>query len=177
MIRNNKELGNERWVACNHERWEDSPISNQLNMGDICWYAPGEANKQGKVGKSSWDTFSYILQMGHNTHHHISATQEANLAYDSGKTPEGLIDSGHTHHRIEQVVDEIFKADTKEKALDLMKEYDRYIRQIQNDTFAPDDLVNDHIDAEAQTAVNKDKTFKDATTRKQHLKAMDNDWF
>ena len=164
------------WVACNHDKWEDSPISKKLTMGDICWYGKGDQNKQGKIGKSSWDTFSYILQMGHNTHHHIKAIQDANQAYDSGLMPGGFIDhKGICHNRIENVVDAIFQADTKQKALNLMIEYDRFIRMIQDNTFAPNDL-SDTQGIVTMSATNKDKTFKSDVTRKQHLKKMDNDW-
>jgi hypothetical protein len=44
--------------------FDESPISQQLQMKDICIYKPGDLNKIGKEGKTSWDSFSYALQIG-----------------------------------------------------------------------------------------------------------------
>jgi len=60
----------------------ESEIGKRLNMGDICWYAPGDLNKIGKEGKTSWDSFAYALLMGHNVYQHIAAVQKANNLAD-----------------------------------------------------------------------------------------------
>jgi hypothetical protein len=60
----------------------ESEIGRRLTMGDICWYAPGMLNKIGKEGKTSWDSFSYALMMGHNVYCHIAAVQRANQLMD-----------------------------------------------------------------------------------------------
>jgi hypothetical protein len=60
----------------------ESPISDRLNMGDICCYGPGDLNKLGKEGKSSWDTLSYAMLMSHNTYNHIRSVQIANSYVD-----------------------------------------------------------------------------------------------
>jgi hypothetical protein len=60
----------------------NSPIGERLTMGDICIYKPGEANKTGKVAKTSWDTFSYSMIMGHNVYQHIESVQRANALAD-----------------------------------------------------------------------------------------------
>ena len=60
----------------------ESEIGRRLNMGDICWYAPGMLNKIGKEGKTSWDSFSYALMMGHNVYCHVVAVQRANQLTD-----------------------------------------------------------------------------------------------
>lgn len=39
-------------------------------------------NKIGKIGSTSWDSFSYALMMGHNTYCHIAAMQRANQLAD-----------------------------------------------------------------------------------------------
>ena len=62
-----------------------SPIGERLNMGDICYYAPGMLNKIGKEGKTSWDSFSYFLQMAHNVYQHIESVQRANALTDTAK--------------------------------------------------------------------------------------------
>ena len=60
----------------------ESEIGRRLNMGDICWYAPGDLNKIMKEGKTSWDSFSYALMMSHNIYCHIVAVQRANQLTD-----------------------------------------------------------------------------------------------
>ena len=55
-----------------------SAIGDRLTMGDVCWYGEGDLNKIGKEGKTSWDSFSYALMMGHNVYNHIRAVQIAN---------------------------------------------------------------------------------------------------
>ncbi len=57
-------------------------IGNRLTMGDVCYYKPGDLNKIGKEGKTSWDSFSYALYMAHNTEIHIEAVQRANRLAD-----------------------------------------------------------------------------------------------
>jgi hypothetical protein len=59
-----------------------SEMASRLNMGDICWYAPGMLNKIGKEGKTSWDSFAYALMMGHNVECHIVAVQRAQQLMD-----------------------------------------------------------------------------------------------
>jgi hypothetical protein len=51
-------------------------------MGDVCYYKPGQENKNGKVSRTSWDTFSYSLIMGHNVYQHIESVQRANTLAD-----------------------------------------------------------------------------------------------
>jgi hypothetical protein len=60
----------------------ESEIGRRLVMGDICWYAPCMLNKIGKEGKTSWDSFSYALMMGHNVYCHIVAVQRAQQLMD-----------------------------------------------------------------------------------------------
>lgn len=55
-----------------------SAIGNRLTMGDVCWYGEGDLNKNNKEGKTSWDSFSYVLMMAHNVYNHIRAVQTAN---------------------------------------------------------------------------------------------------
>jgi hypothetical protein len=65
-----------------YPRWEDSPLSDLFKMKDICYYKPGDLNKNGKEGKTSWDSFSYALMMGHNVECHIKAVQRAQQLMD-----------------------------------------------------------------------------------------------
>src|SRR5210317_2337341 len=90
------------------KNFEDSPITAELKVSDICIYKPGDLNKIGKEGKTSWDSFSYALQMGHNVWMHIESTQRANERYDAGEYPYMLIDERFERIEFKQVVDEIF---------------------------------------------------------------------
>jgi hypothetical protein len=59
-----------------------SPIMDRLTTGDVCVMGPGDLNKHGKEGKTSWDTTSYALIMAHNVYNHIHAVQEINRLAD-----------------------------------------------------------------------------------------------
>jgi len=61
------------------------PIMDRLKVGDICVQGHGDLNKAGKESRTSWDTLSYILYMGHSVYNHISAVQEANRLTDIEK--------------------------------------------------------------------------------------------
>lgn len=58
------------------------PIMERLTVGDVCVMGPGDLNKHGKEGKTSWDTTTYALIMAHNVHNHIEAVQEINRLAD-----------------------------------------------------------------------------------------------
>ena len=112
-----------------YERWEDSPVSQMLRMRDICIYRPGDLNKVGKEGNTSWDSFSYALLMAHNVWTHIRATQEANRRYDSGVIPEMLRNqiSGDTFR---DIVERIFSAPTRDDSLAIIDHYHSYWMEI-----------------------------------------------
>lgn len=58
------------------------PIMERCTVGDLCVMGPGDLNKHGKEGKTSWDTTTYALVMGHNVYNHIQAIQEINRLAD-----------------------------------------------------------------------------------------------
>jgi hypothetical protein len=96
-------------------------------MMDICYYGPGMLNKIGKEGKTSWDSFSYALLMGHNVWTHINAVQEANRQYDKGVMP-GMLWSNTARFR--DIVNDVFSAPTKEKSLDIIAQSSIYFMDI-----------------------------------------------
>ncbi len=105
----------------------ESPISERLKVSDICHYAPGALNKNGKEGRTSWDSFAYALMMGHNVHNHIVAVQEANKKYQSKESiPFSLVDEKYDRVFITEIINEVLASDTG-KALSLLKKYDRII--------------------------------------------------
>ena len=113
-----------------HDLWEESPISDTLTMKDICIYKPGDLNKIKKEGKTSWDSFSYALLMGHNVYQHITAVQEANRKYDAGIIPEMLIDARFVDSiTIDKLVDTVLSTATRKEAIDILDANERYFDQ------------------------------------------------
>jgi hypothetical protein len=110
--------------------FEDSPISQHCSAKDICIYKPGDLNKIGKEGRTSWDSFSYALQMGHNVWMHIESTQRANRMYDAGQYPYMLIDEKFKTVTFRDAVDEIFSQKDKAKSLAAIEKYNRFWMQV-----------------------------------------------
>jgi hypothetical protein len=108
------------------KNFEDSPITAELKVSDVCTYAPGDLNKIGKEGKTSWDSFSYAIQMGHNVWSHINAVQEANRQYDAGIIPKMLVQEQFDRILFRDVVEEIFAITNKDEALAKIDEYSRF---------------------------------------------------
>jgi hypothetical protein len=104
-------------------RWDESPISDICTIKDICTYKPGDKNKIGKEGKTSWDSFSYALQMGHNVWTHIHAVQEANRKFDLGERPTMMQHQGGDYAKFEDIVERIFAATTREDAMAIIESY------------------------------------------------------
>jgi len=113
-----------------YPRWEDSPLSDLFKMKDICIYKPGDLNKIGKEGKTSWDSFSYALLMGHNVWMHLTAVQEANRRFDAGEYPAMMRRSGGDYARFEDIVEAIFAAPDRQTAEDIIEQYDSYWMEI-----------------------------------------------
>jgi hypothetical protein len=108
------------------KNFEDSPLTAELKVSDVCTYAPGDLNKIGKEGKTSWDSFSYAIQMGHNVWSHVNAVQEANRQYDNGVIPAMLVQERFDRVLFRDVVEEIFAIDNKEEALALIDQYSKF---------------------------------------------------
>jgi hypothetical protein len=136
-----------------YPRWQDSPISSMLTMKDVCIYKPGvpkagvtinetnfqdqaaydvlpDVNKNGKWGKTSWDSFSYALLMGHNVYMHLTAVQEANRRFDAGEHPAMMQRDGGDYDYFEDIVERIFAAPDRQSAEDLIESYSSYWMQI-----------------------------------------------
>jgi len=109
-----------------HTTFKDSPISRNLLMKDICIYKPGDLNKNGKEGKTSWDSFSYAIMMGHNVWQHLNAVQEANRQYDAGHYPKMLIQETFDTVTFRDVCEAIFSADNKEESMAIIEHYSKF---------------------------------------------------
>src|SRR5210317_2184659 len=109
-----------------HGSFKDSPITANLQAKDICHYAPGMLNKIGKEGKTSWDSFSYAIQMGHNVWSHINAVQEANRQYDNSIVPAMLVEESFNRVFFRDVVEAIFATSNREEAEAIIEEFSRF---------------------------------------------------
>jgi len=108
------------------DHFDESPISLQLQMKDVCYYKPGDLNKIGKEGKTSWDSFSYALLMGHNVWMHLEAVQRANREYDNGSFPAMMWNQNGDYARFKDIVDAIFATADRAEAEAIIEHYDRY---------------------------------------------------
>lgn len=109
-----------------HPSFMNSPVTTGLSAKDICIYGQGDLNKIGKEGKTSWDSFSYAIMMGHNVWMHINAVQEANRQYDQGKIPNMLIIEDFDRIMFRDIVEAIFATDDRSVADAIIKEYSKY---------------------------------------------------
>lgn len=109
-----------------HATFMDSPVTRNCEMKDICIYKPGDLNKNGKEGKTSWDSFSYTLMMGHNVWMHINAVQEANRQYDQGRYPGMLIQETFDRVAFKDIVEAIFASPDRDTALAVVEEFDKF---------------------------------------------------
>lgn len=133
------------------DHFDESPISKLMTMKDICIYKPGQRktdaelagetfdpnnmnhfhiapdlNKIGKNGKTSWDSFSYALLMGHNVWTHIESVQRANREFDAGSWPYMMRNSNGDHEFFADIVDAIFATPDRAEAETIIEKYDRY---------------------------------------------------
>jgi hypothetical protein len=108
------------------DHFDESPISSQLQMKDICYYKPGDLNKIGKEGKTSWDSFSYALLMGHNVWTHLESVQRANREYDNGHWPKMMRNNNGDHMFFKDIVDAIFATSDRAESEAIIEHYNRY---------------------------------------------------
>jgi hypothetical protein len=107
------------------DTFASTPISRRLAVQDVCYYKPDDENKIGKIGKTSWDSFSYALQMGHNVYMHIDSVLKANELYDSGIAPKMLVHTLYDTVKFRDIVDLVFSAPTLSQALNIIEKYPR----------------------------------------------------
>jgi hypothetical protein len=106
--------------------FQDSPISKRLQLKDVTCYAPGDKNKVGSDPKTSWDSFSYTLQMAHNVWTHINAVQEANRHYDLGLTPRMLVEEKFDKIAFKDVINAVFATSSRDEANAVIEEFNRF---------------------------------------------------
>jgi hypothetical protein len=116
----------------------ESPISRRCTIKDVCIYKPGDLNKINKEGRTSWDSFSYAIQMGHNVWSHLTAVQSANREYDTGKMPAMMHSEtadkktprNYGTNTFREIVDIIFAVNNRDDALALVEYYSKYFQDI-----------------------------------------------
>jgi hypothetical protein len=133
-------------------KFESSPIIDQVLMNEICIYGAGtpkpgivnpdpmnpddwlvepDKNKLGKVSnRTSWDSFSYAIMMGHNVWMHVNAVQEANRQYDAGNVPSMLVQEKFERVYFKDIVEAIFAADNRDDANAIIEHYDKFWQAI-----------------------------------------------
>ena len=107
-----------------------SPVMDGVKTNEICVYAPGNLNRMGKVNKTSWDSFTYAIMMGHNVWQHLNSVQEANRQYDAGLCPNMLVDERFERVYFKDVVDAIFATSSRGVAEGIIDEFDKFWQSI-----------------------------------------------
>lgn len=152
-----------------HKRFTNSPILEKLLIRDICYRGHGFINQQGKETKTSWDTLSYTILQAHNVYQHIAAVQEANTKYDTQITPKMLI-CKFGNVKFNQLVDEIFSLNDRQKSLDLIDKHSKFFLQIQSGSYGYTGkrAINSNTKFEEMfDGVNSAKTKKMPTKKKE----------
>ena len=133
------------------KHFDESPMSANFLVKDICYYKDGvpktpaelgtetfdpanpahyavvpALNKIGKIGRTSWDSFSYALLMGHNVWTHIESVQRSNREYDAGICPIMLVEEKFEQLYFRDLVDAIFSIDNLEDALAFIEYHDKF---------------------------------------------------
>ncbi len=136
------------------KNFTDSPLTKNIKVNDVCIYAEGDTNKVGgpkiKAGEvdrdkhgnpildddgnevirkrdsTSWDSFSYAIQMGHNVWSHINAVQEANRQYDNGIVPAMLVEEQFDRVYFRDVVEAIFATSNRDEAEAIIEEFSKF---------------------------------------------------
>jgi hypothetical protein len=128
-----------------HPMFEDSPLSSRLMISDICYYKPGDLNKIGKEGRTSWDSFSYALLMGHNVWTHIEAVQRANRMFDSGVCPDMMVHPINPDYDVAKVIGRVFAAKDRSKSLQIIADHAKvWERVVGTRGFTGKRAVNSH---------------------------------
>ena len=153
-----------------HKSFEDSPVSARLKIQDICIYKDGvrktdaelagvpfdftnpdhyhvipDLNKIDKIGRTSWDSFSYALLMAHNVWMHIESVQRANRLYDQGQAPDMMLNEFDPNLNVRSIINRIFAARDRQKSLQIIDDHAKvWERVVGTRGFTGKRAVNSH---------------------------------
>ena len=160
------------------ENFESSPLMDGVAIKDICIYAPGDLNKIGKEGRTSWDSFTYAIMMGHNVWMHINSVQEANRQYDAGLCPDMLVDEQFDRIYFKDVVEAIFSRDTKEEAEKIIKEFEKFFMSIPGTRgYTGKRLINPNTKSEELCDIDINLTIEKAVAKEAHKPILNESLF
>ena len=121
----------------------------KLVNDETLWKVVGDKNKIGKVGSTSWDSFSYALMMAHNVNSHITSVQTANHLMDvecakykpDWRAWKKVKDKDKSDEYSEWVprnilyfdrfVEELFNTKTKDEAFAMIEEGITFVRDLE----------------------------------------------
>jgi hypothetical protein len=149
------------------------PIMERCRIGDLCVMGPGDENKHGKEGKTSWDTTTYAIVMAHNVYNHIQAVQEINRLADIEYAIRDVVYTDWEKRKsktpisdfvpnsiilFNAFVEELFSRDAA-KARELLENYAGHLDKISFKENREPDLFNSLFDV--GSAVSKDPDGQD----------------
>jgi hypothetical protein len=119
--------GDPNWTEVDNDGIDHEDLfKNPLYLNDPkYWITMGSTNKINKVGRTSWDSFSYAILMGHNVWSHIDAVQRANQTFDNNILPYMLVDEKFNPVYVSDIIDKIISSKTKRSALKLISRYSK----------------------------------------------------
>jgi hypothetical protein len=164
-----------------YDAFDESPISLRSKCNDVCYYKPGDVNKLGKVGRTSWDMISYAIQMCHNVFAHVDSVQRAINKY----LTEDVYPAQLIHEKFQpkemvfrDVVDAIFACKTKEEAMTIIVHNRSYWMKLRGSRgFSGKKTINATtkfkalFEIEEPTVVSKD--FDDISEESEHNGIID----
>lgn len=115
-----------------HKQFTDSPVTDLMTIGDLCYRGHGFLGQHGKETKTSWDTLSYTLIQAHNVYQHIVAVQEANRKYEQGIVPKMIMNENFERILFGEVIDEIFRLNDRDKSRELIKSHESLWTQMKS---------------------------------------------
>jgi hypothetical protein len=193
----------------------ESTIGRRLTMGDIAYYNLGERktdaelngekfdhlkdehyhvvprkNKLDKIpNKTSWDSFSYALMMGHNVECHIVAVQRAQQLMDIeiAKT-KGKLHWSHWHKLkdaesnadqysdwvprnilyFDSFIEDLFNTKTKIEAFDMIEQAKPFLKSLEGARLqgGPADNLYDNLFVEEEEKTQKEIDFTNPEDKK-----------
>jgi hypothetical protein len=116
-------LSDTRNMAELYDNFLRNPVSDSLAINDVC-----VQNIPDRV--STWDSQTYALLSAQNVWQQINAIQEGNRQTDKGFYSKYLINDRFDKITFSDIVEQIFSAGTREKALGIVERHARFLTSI-----------------------------------------------